>query len=144
MTIPPDQRRVFAGGAWGVVMLWVPVDRAALPASLSHRVTWGVDTGAGPVAREQQGGEAPVRRETVTIGPPLRGGPWRAGGFTNGAPHRRAIFGHGDDATVNARFAIDYVKIGEDDLAFTGDRTRNENHHGYGQEAIAVSRRDSE
>jgi hypothetical protein len=28
-TIPADQRRVFAGGGWGVAMLWVPVDRGA-------------------------------------------------------------------------------------------------------------------
>jgi murein DD-endopeptidase len=138
-TIPADQRRVFAGGAWGVVMMWVPVERGAPPTSVSHRVTLGFDTGGGPATRELQGGEVTVRRETVTIGPPLRGGPWRAQGFTNGAPHRRAIFGYGGDATVNARFAIDYVKLGEDDLPFTGDRTRNENHHAYGQEAIAVA-----
>jgi murein DD-endopeptidase len=139
MTIPPDQRRVFAGGGWGVVMLWVPVDRGAPPVSLSHRVTLGFDAGGGPAAREVQGGEVTVRRETVTIGPPLRGGPWRAQGFTNIAPHRRAIFGYGGDASINARFAIDYVKLGEDDRPFTGDRRRNEDHHAYGQEAVAVA-----
>jgi murein DD-endopeptidase len=138
-SIPADQRRVFAGGAWGVVMLWVPVDRSAPPASVSHRLTLEFDTGAGPTARELQGGEAAVRRQAVTMGPPLRGGPWRAANFTNAAAHRRAIFGYGAEATVNARFAIDYLKLGEDDRPFTGDRTRNENHHAYGQEAIAVA-----
>jgi murein DD-endopeptidase len=137
--IPADQRRVFAGGAWGVVMMWVPVDRAAPPASLSHRVTFALDATAGAAARELQGGEAEVRRETVTIGPPLRGGPWRAGGFTNTSPHRRAMFGYGGDASINARFAIDYAKLGADDRPFTGERTRNDNWHAYGQEVLAVA-----
>jgi murein DD-endopeptidase len=138
-TIPADQRRVFAGGAWGVVMMWVPVDRGAPPASLSHRVTFAFDNAAGATVRDLQGGEAAVRRETMTIGPPLRGGPWRAAGFTNTSPHRRAMFGYGGDATINARFAVDYLKMGDDDRPFTGERTRDENHHGYGQEVLAVA-----
>ena len=138
-TIPADQRRVFAGGAWGVVMLWVPVDRAAPPASLSHRLTFALDTSAGGATSQLQGGATTVRRGTVTIGPPLRGGPWRAGNLTNDGPHRRGMFGYGGDATINARFAIDYSKHGQDDRAYTGERTRNENWHAYGQEVIAVA-----
>jgi murein DD-endopeptidase len=49
------------------------------------------------------------------------------------------MFGYGGDATINARFAIDYVKMGDDDRPFTGARTRNENWHGYGQEVLAVA-----
>lgn len=138
-TIAADQRQVFAGGAWGIVMMWVPVDRAAPPATLSHRLTFAPDNAAGAVASELLGGETTVRRSTVTIGPPLRGGPWRAANFTNAAAHRRAIFGYGGDATINARFAIDYLKVGDDDRPFAGDRTQLENHHSYGQEAIAVA-----
>jgi hypothetical protein len=138
-TVPADQRRLFAGGAWGVVMLWVPVDRGAPPTSLSHRLTFAFDNGGARVERHVQGGEVAVRRGTVTIGPPLRGGPWRVAGFSNTAPHRRAIFGYGGDASINARFAIDYAKLGEDDRAFTGERTRNENYHAYGQEVLAVA-----
>ena len=139
-TIPAAERTAFAGGAWGVVMMWVPLDRGAPPASLSHRVTFALDHAAGTPVRELQGGEAAVRRETVTIGAPLRGGPWRAGNFTNGGAHRRAsLFGYGHDATINSRFAIDYLKMGEDDRPFTGERTRNENHHSYGQEVLAVA-----
>jgi hypothetical protein len=138
-TVPEGERTIFAGGAWGVVMMWVPVDRGAPPASLSHRVTFALDNAAGTMVRSLQGGETAVRRETVTIGPPLRGGPWRATGFTNTSPHRRAMFGYGGDPTINVRFAIDYVKMGDDDRPFTGERTRNENWHGYGQEVLAVA-----
>ena len=138
-TMPADQRRVFAGGAWGVVMMWVAIERAAPPASLWHRLTFALDSAAGAGTSELLGGETTVRRETVTIGPPLRGGPWRVANFTNAAAHRRAIFGYGGEATINARFAIDYLKVGDDDRTFTGDRATLENHHSYGQEVIAVA-----
>jgi murein DD-endopeptidase len=138
-TIPADQRAVFAGGAWGVLMMWVPVDRAAPPASLSHRVTFALGNGDRATAPQLQGGEATVRRETVTIGSPLRGGPWRVANLTNTSAHRRGMFAYGGDATINARFAIDYLKMGDDDRPFTGERTRNENHHSYGQEVVAVA-----
>jgi murein DD-endopeptidase len=139
-TIPADGRRDFAGGGWGVVMMWVPVDRAAPPASLSHRLTFASGNAAGAAASELQGGVTTVRRESVTIGPPLRGGPWRAGNFTNAGAHRRgSMFGYGGDATINSRFAIDYVKHGPDDRAYAGERARNENWHAYAQEVVAVA-----
>jgi murein DD-endopeptidase MepM/ murein hydrolase activator NlpD len=102
-------------------------------------VTLAFDSSDGPAVREVHGGEIAVLRETVVIGPPLRGGPWRAAGFANAAPHRRAIFGYGGDASINARFAIDYAKVGEDGRPFAGDRTRNDSHHAYSQEVIAVA-----
>jgi murein DD-endopeptidase MepM/ murein hydrolase activator NlpD len=39
---------------------------------------------------------------------------------------------------IAQRFAIDYVKVGEDNLTFTGDRLKNENYHAQGAEALAV------
>jgi murein DD-endopeptidase len=138
-TIPAAERTIFAGGAWGVLMMWVPVDRAAPPASLSHRVTFALDNTAGAAVRDLQGGEAAVRRETVMIGPPLSGGPWRVANITNASAHRRGMFGYGGEPTINARFAIDYLKMGDDDRPFTGERTRHENWHGYGQEVLAVA-----
>src|SRR5574341_1061865 len=35
--------------------------------------------------------------------------------------------------------SIDYTKHGADDRLFTGERTRNENWHGYGQKVLAVA-----
>lgn len=37
------------------------------------------------------------------------------------------------------RFAIDYVKLGDDNLPFSGDRQVPENHHAYGAEVLAVA-----
>jgi murein DD-endopeptidase MepM/ murein hydrolase activator NlpD len=37
------------------------------------------------------------------------------------------------------RFAIDYVKLGDDNLPFSGDRQVSANHHAYGAEVLAVA-----
>ena len=78
----------------------------------------------------------PVLRDLATIGPPLRGGPWRASnGPSNESGHRRVL------TTLDAaeRFAIDYVKLGDDNLPFSGDRLAISNHHAYGADVLAVA-----
>jgi hypothetical protein len=42
-------------------------------------------------------------------------------------------------AAIAQRFAIDYVKLGDDGRTFTGDRLKNENYHAYGVDALAVA-----
>jgi murein DD-endopeptidase MepM/ murein hydrolase activator NlpD len=37
------------------------------------------------------------------------------------------------------RFAIDYVKLGDDNFAFSGDRSVLTNHHAYGADVLAVA-----
>ena len=82
----------------------------------------------------------PVRRDAATIGPPLRGGPWRIGnGPSNTSNHRRTFSVQAANFTNPERFAIDYVKVGEDGLAFSPDASRNENHHAYGEDVLAVA-----
>jgi murein DD-endopeptidase len=129
-------RRILGGSGWAVIYMWVPVDAAAPPASVFHRLTLEASSAAGPQIRELDGPAIPVLRDLATIGPPLRGGPWRASnGPSNESGHRRVL------TTLDAaeRFAIDYVKLGDDNLAFSGDRQVLENHHAYGAEVLAVA-----
>jgi murein DD-endopeptidase MepM/ murein hydrolase activator NlpD len=135
----PD-RRVFAGAGWGVIYFWIPVDAAAPPPSIFHRLTFEASIPAGPVVRVLDGPAVPVLRDLATIGPPLRGGPWLANnGPSNETPHRRLLSTIEGALTGSERFAIDYVKLGADDAIFSGDRTVNENHHAYGAEVLAVA-----
>jgi murein DD-endopeptidase MepM/ murein hydrolase activator NlpD len=131
-----SDRRVLAGAGWAVIYLWVPVDGTAPPASVFHRLTLEASSAAGPQVRELEGPTVPVLREVITIGPPLRGGPWRANnGPSNESGHRRVL------TTLDAaqRWAIDYVKLGDDNLPFSGDRGVAANHHAYGAEVLAVA-----
>jgi len=141
-------RATVAPGALVVVFLWVPVDRRTPPASLRNRVT--VEQGSGDSVRTQQleGPAVPVTLETGggggggggAIGPPLHGGPWlTANGPVNEVGHRRALIAVEGSATIAQRFAIDYVKLGDDDRTFRGDSLKNESYYAYGSEALAVA-----
>ncbi len=137
---PPAERARLAGGARAVVWLWVPVDRAAPPSRLEHRVI--VEQGSGDSARtlELDGAPVPVTREAAPVGPPLRGGVWlTANGPAPETGHRRALIPVGGVPSIAQRFAIDYVMVGPDHQTFVGDRLRNASYHAYGQEALAVA-----
>jgi len=132
-----DRARL-GGGYRAVVYLWVPV--TAAPPALRHRVV--VELGTGDSVRTQlaEGPLVPVAAAGTEIGPPLRGGVWLAGnGPGNESGHRRALIPIGT-AAIAQRFAIDFVKVDEDNRTYSGDRLKNESYYAYGNEALAVAR----
>ena len=134
------ERLKLSGGSRAVVFLWLPVDAQSAPASIRHRVT--IEQGSGDSVRtnELEGPVVPVTAESVVIGPPLRGGPWvTANGPANNTGHRRALIPIGGTPAIAQRFAIDYVKLGDDSKTFTGDQLKNENYHAEGVDALAVA-----
>ncbi|HEX6049977.1 MAG TPA: M23 family metallopeptidase, partial [Gemmatimonadaceae bacterium] len=140
VSVTGADRLKIGGGLRAVVFLWVPVDGRSAPASIRHRVT--VERGTGDSARTAvlEGPSVPVATETVVIGPPLRGGVWFTGnGPAPGSGHRRALIPIGGTPAIAQRFAIDYVRVGDDNKTFTGDQLKNESYHAQGAEAIAVA-----
>lgn len=140
MNVTGADRLKLAGGTRAVVFLWVPVDARSTPTSVRHRVT--VERGTGDSARtaELEGPAVPVTADAIVIGPPLRGGVW----FTGNGPapetgHRRALIPIGGTPAIAQRFAIDYVRVGDDNKTFTGDQLKNESYHAQDAEAIAVA-----
>jgi hypothetical protein len=53
--------------------------------------------------------------------------------------HRRGLIAVTGSATIAQRFAIDFVKIGDDNQTFSGDRLKNESYLAYGADALAVA-----
>jgi murein DD-endopeptidase len=140
MNVPAAERAEIAGGSRAVVWLWLPVDRAAVPAAVEHRVF--LEQGAGDSLRSQQldGIAVPVSPEAAPVGPPLRGGVWLTGnGPAPATGHRRSLIPIGGVPSIAQRFAIDYVKVGDDNRTFTGDSLKNASYHAYGQDALAVA-----
>lgn len=139
-TTPPAERARLAGGARAVVWLWVPVDRKAPPASIVNRLV--LEQGAGDSVTTQMldGPAISVSGEGAPIGPPLRGGVWLAGNGPDPlSGHRRALIPIGGTPSIAQRFAIDWVRIGDDQRTFTGDSLKNSSYHAYGVDALAVA-----
>lgn len=140
VTMAIAEQPKLGGGLRAIVFLWVPIDGRRPLSHIRHRIT--VEVGSGDSARVQEldGPAVPVSRTAVMIGPPLRGGPWlAANGPGNTSGHRRALIPIGGSPAIAQRFAIDYVKVGDDGRTFTGDRLKNESYHAEGQDALAVA-----
>jgi peptidase M23-like protein len=128
------------GGMRAVVFLWVPLGTAAAPKSIQHRLT--IETGTGDSVRTQtlDGPVVPVTAQAVAIGPPLRGGPWLTGnGPADASGHRRSIVPINGTPAIGQRFAIDFVKVADDDKTFKGDQLKNESYYAEGVDALAVA-----
>jgi hypothetical protein len=82
----------------------------------------------------------PVRKDLVTIAPPLRGAGWvAANGPSASSGHRRAILAVGGHAALAQRFAIDWVRINAaGNGTFDGKREDNRSYRAWGAEALAV------
>jgi murein DD-endopeptidase len=140
VSVTGADRLTLTGGTRAVVFLWVPVDARSTPASIRHRVTVERGTGDSVRTAELEGPVVQVTADAIVIGPPLRGGVW----FTGNGPapetgHRRALIPIGGTPAIAQRFAIDYVRMGDDNKTYSGDQLRNANYHAQGAEAIAVA-----
>jgi peptidase M23-like protein len=137
--IPLAERATIAPGTHAVVFLWVPVDRASLPANITNRVVV-VEGSDSARTQDVDGPSIAVARPGPTIGPPLRGGPWLAGnGPSAQSGHRRALVPVGGVSSIAQRFAIDWVRVGDDNRRFRGDSLANSSYFAWGQDAIAVA-----
>jgi murein DD-endopeptidase MepM/ murein hydrolase activator NlpD len=134
------ERLKLAGGTRGVVFIWVPVDARSAPTAIHHRVTMEQGSGDSVRTQELESVAVPVTAEAVLIGPPLRGGPWlTANGPANESGHRRALIPVAGAPSIAQRFAIDYVRVLDDNKTFSGDQLKNESYPAEGVDALAVA-----
>jgi murein DD-endopeptidase len=126
-------------GLRAVVFIWVTLEAGAeAPSRIAHVAS--VRVGDDPKEFEVGCASIPVRKDLITISPPLRGDNWAAlNGPANATGHRRAIIPIAGGAHISQRFAIDLVQLREDGRTFTGDSLDNKNYRAYGNEALAVA-----
>jgi hypothetical protein len=126
---------VVAGGS-AVAFLWLSVDPANVPASLSH--TLHATAASGTILAAAL--EVQVSEERpLAIGPPLRGSNWYAANLSNTSGHRRAILAVDGARRIAQRFAIDWIRVSEAGRTYDGDPTVNASYFAYGQEVLAVA-----
>jgi murein DD-endopeptidase MepM/ murein hydrolase activator NlpD len=135
-------KRVMSGGTRAIVYMWFTLDPArARPKSGHHRFLFSIARADGKseerdvdAARFEISPQGPV-----VISPPVKQGTWLAAfGPSSSSTHRRALlpaFGHTGNSE---RFAVDWMKLGDDGKLFHGDAKVNANWYGYGTEVLSV------
>ncbi len=129
-----------APGRRGIVFfeLALPAGKAT-PVALTHRVGYRAAEGEGVF--HVDGPAVPVARaNAVTLGPPLRGGPWIAihdPAWERG--HRRVVYALDGQARTPGRFAIDWVKL--DARGHKSDREDGlaADAYSHGEDVLAVA-----
>lgn len=133
----------FAAGAAGVVFVNVEFDsKKDAPARIAHRISLTSNHPADvKIPKDYLTAEAPVKSaEPPVISSPLRGERWVAGGGYNGElGHRRAIFPVSGEIKLAQRYAIDWVKMNEQNQLHVGDSSKCESYFCYGEPIYSVS-----
>lgn len=128
-----------APGTEPIVFMWITLDsKADIPASIQHRVS--VMLGDYPDELSVETNPLTVHTGPILITPPLRGDHWlAANGPSNTSGHRRALIPINGHAVISQRFAIDWVKLGNDGQTYHGDKLDNKNYYAFGSDALAVA-----
>ncbi len=140
----PKERRRIDGGARVILFLWPSwrTDDPNPPALLHKLYVSAPDSDTGAIVNMTM--DLPLvtvsKEGPLVLGPPLRGSGWFAGnGPSGGSTHRRAAFPFYGTTTIAERYAYDFIQLGKDGMAFTGDRADNSNWKGFGAEVLAVA-----
>lgn len=79
-------------------------------------------------------------QKPVIIRSPLQGKNWwTPNGPSNDSIHRRVIIAVGDHLGLPERFAVDWVKLGDDGKTYSGAESDNHSYHCYNVEVTAVA-----
>ena len=135
------QDPVLATGASGIIFVFLNFGSRATPATLDNSLVVEPDGDATdaqliPLAalHVQKLASAP------TIDAPFAGDRWlAANGPSNTSNHRRAVIVLDGKARSPERYAIDWVKLGDDGKTFSGDESQNSSYHAYGLPVTAVA-----
>ena len=140
LRLPAVERPRIGAGLRAIVYLWVPLAHASTPRALRERLTV-TGTGADSTTpKVLETAPVPVFTDVAVITAPLRGGVWlAANGPAAESGHRRAAIPVYGGMFTAQRFAIDWVKIDEEDKTFSGDSLKNTSYYAYGNDALAVA-----
>ena len=144
-TASPDREKpqdpVLAPGATGLIFVFLDFGSRETPAQLDNSLVVEPDGVAGDVQliplaalHIQKPGATP------TIDAPFTGDRWQAAnGPSNSSRHRRAVIVLDSKARSPERYAIDWIKLGDDGNTFSGDELKNSSYHAYDAPITAVA-----
>jgi hypothetical protein len=131
---------VLPPGASGVLYLFLNFSGRATPRRLDNSLVVEAD-GDAKNAQRIPLDELSIRKTgTVLIDEPFTGDRWLAvNGPSNASLHRRAVIVLNGKPRAPERYAIDWIKLGDDGNSYTGDQYKNSNYHAYNVPIVAVA-----
>lgn len=125
-------------GTLGVIYVRLALDKVdPVPRVIRHQLTIEYEDPERGLTESVIDADATIPRQpALTLGPPLRGGPWWVYNRTDSAAHNRSLGAFGE---IFQRFAIDYNKVDEFGHTFAGDRFVLENNLSFGADVLAVA-----
>lgn len=129
-----------ASGERVVYPLWATLEPGtAVPASIRHDVE--VESPGEANLNRLAGGSVAVEATLpLSVESPVGAGRWVAvRGPSNGSGHRRSLVAIDGRIRVPQRFAVDFVRLGDDGRWFEGDGSRNEDWYGYDEPVFAAT-----
>lgn len=138
-SVDPVATRRLVAGARAVAFLWLTLpEKTSAPASVVHRLTTFAE-GTDPVTVAT----APVRLaeyRPASLGAPVHGGPWVAvRGPSPVSRHRLSLVALDGVVRVPQRFAVDWVRVGDDGRLFRGEGAVVTDWPSYDMPVVAVA-----
>jgi biotin carboxyl carrier protein len=144
--LPPDSKggpaADIAPGEAVIAYMWIDLVKGApIPTRLQHQ--FSLENSANKKNYELDAPMTVVSNKLREIVPPLRAKDWVAlAGLANtatAARHRRSMQVWEGTPRIGQRYAIDWVRIGDNGQTYQGDRRKNRSYYSYGAEVLAVA-----
>jgi hypothetical protein len=130
---------VLAPGASGVLFVFLNFSGRETPRRLENSIVVEADGDAKNAQRIPFGEIAIEETGPALIDQPFTGDRWlAANGPSNKSIHRRAVIVLNGKPRVPERYAIDWIKLGDDGDSFSGDQYKNSSYHAYNVPILAV------
>lgn len=131
---------VLPPGASGVIYVFLNFAGREAPRRLDNSLVVEADGHPENAQRIPLGQLEVSKSGTAVIDEPFTGDRWlAANGPSNASLHRRAVIVLDGKPQIAQRYAIDWIKLGDDGNSYTGDQHKNSSYHAYDVPILAVA-----
>jgi murein DD-endopeptidase MepM/ murein hydrolase activator NlpD len=130
---------VLQPGTGGMLFVFLNFAGRETPQSLDNSVVVEADGDPKNAQRIALADVTVARSAPASIGEPLSGSGWlAANGPSNASSHRRAVIILDGKPRIPERYAIDFIRLGDDGNSYSGDEHKNASYHAYNVPVLAV------
>lgn len=131
---------VLAPGASGLIYIFLNFAKRETPRRLENSLVVEADGDPKNAQRIPLDELAIKKAGAALIDEPFTGDRWlAANGPSNTSIHRRAVIVLDGKPRVPERYAIDWIKLGDDGNSYSGDQYKNSSYHAYDVPILAVA-----